>query len=945
MKNNILSQKIWVIGEQEGENIGNNGFYLWKRAINESGINAYFVMAKSERNTNIFNSLNQEEKKNILWKDTKNHYQKYKDADALLVTLSYKDVVPTNIPFRAIVKPIIYLQHGILGIKKVGYKNRDYNGNLFRFVYFNPKIKERLLAENLEEYQLEYQPVPPRFQQLQAVGLKYKNAEKKHDLFFLTWREFSNEQNEEVLRRYMNLVVNNYGSESVKVIIHDKFEECDLKKICHEYAEYDIKLCKETNVQEEIASCNNFITDYSSVIWDATFLKKKSMLLCLDLEEYLAGRKVYLNFSEKDYVCTSEEKFTLMKDNMEICSDFELVHSFTEKEIVSGQFIDGYVQSLKEQLGDKYTFIGYNFYGVGGTVDATKAMAQNLMKKRKRVELVSFTRTTDDHYMIPGVQRKVIFDLKHDKSRVRSALNKNFVPNIGDFNEKIDNIDTNIFNNYSYLKLTYFLKNNNFDNIISTNELYHDYVSKYAKGNKVYFYHTDVDHLKKNNNKLYKKLPEILSFSGIHICLTDIAKEKLQSFNKQANLKVIPNVYLEKLRVVHNVLDIENFVRHTVHDINLVEDKVQLSGVIFIADYEILEDADIKLVILDANNNSYAANFTTTDERSKYEINSIMSKIKFIVEVPLELNKEPLRYKYTYNTIEVFGDINIDVENRHFFKKNAFNVIANVFEENGKYYIRGNKKEEFNPEKINYISKYKQWQYDNYILDTSNLKLNIDLPNCIDSSKEYTIKEYFDVQNHQLNHVLVEKPKELFTITEKSKECSPVKVGTFLRITTDRSDVVNEIIAFGNWIKENQKNIELFVYGRGNYLDILLEAIKENELQNIVKYCGFSNSITVDMHYLDALVSLSKTESFGMMYMNAVMNNKRIFTYLNDGSRQMYGEYTLPFFETYEELSDKLLDNNEKEFTKINEQVAKKISGATDHFIEEIDKGKTLLTK
>lgn len=940
MKKDMLNKKIWIIGEQEGQNIGNNGFYLWKRAIKQSGILAYFVMEKSERNTKIFNLLSTEEKRNILWKDSKSHCDKYKDADALLVTLSYKDVVPSNVGFRAIVKPIIYLQHGILGIKKVGYKNRDYNGNLFRFVYFNPNIKDTLLAENLEEYQLEYQPVPPRFQQLQNIGLKYENVKKDHDLFFLTWREFSTEQNEGVLIRYMNLVVDNYGPESVKVIIHDKFEECDFRKICDEYSEYNIKLCKETNVQEEIASCNNFITDYSSVIWDATFLKKKSMLLCLDLEEYLVGRKVYLNFNEKDYVCKSEEDFKSMKENMELCSDFELAHNFTEEEIVNGSFIDEYVNSLKKQLDDKYTFIGYNFYGVGGTVDATKAMAQNLMKKRKRVELVSFTRTTDDHYMIPGVQRKVIFDLKHDKNPVRSGLNKKFIPNISDFDEKIDSIDTNIFNNYSYLKLTYFLKNNSFDNIISTNELYHEYVSKYAKGNKVYFYHTDIDHLEKNNNKLYKKMPEILDCEGMHVCLTDIAKEKLQRFNKNSEIKVIPNVYLEKLRVVHNVLDIEKFVRHTVHDVFLVGNKVQMSGVIFIADYEILEDTDIEMEVLDSSNKSYPAEFITTDERSKYETNSIMSKIKFTVEVPVELNKEPLRYKYTFKGLEILGDINIDVENKHFFKKNSFNIIANMVEENGKNYIIGNKKEEFDIKKVAYISKYMQWRYNDFIIDTSNLELNIDITEINKTGQDYVVKEYIDAQKHTLDYQVVEKPKELFTINNYEDSDTSIKVGTFLRITSDRSDVVDEILSFGNWIKENDKPLELLIYGRGDYVDFLLNGIKEYELQTIVKYCGFSNNVSVDMYYLDALVSFSKMESFGMMYMNAVMENKRIFTYLNDGSKQMYGEYELPFFDSYDELSYKLLANNEEEFSSINRKVAKKILGAADQFVEEVEKAK-----
>ena len=47
-----------------------------------------------------------------------------------------------------------------------------------------------------------------------------------------------------------------------------------------QYGEYEIKLCKNVDLKKEIASCKKFITDYSSVLWDATYLNKKALLLC-----------------------------------------------------------------------------------------------------------------------------------------------------------------------------------------------------------------------------------------------------------------------------------------------------------------------------------------------------------------------------------------------------------------------------------------------------------------------------------------------------------------------------------------------------------------------------------------------------------------------------------------------------------------------------------------
>lgn len=53
------------------------------------------------------------------------------------VSLSYKDITPTKLGFFKtdffIEKPLIYLQHGTLGIKAIEYKGYGYNNNMFRF--------------------------------------------------------------------------------------------------------------------------------------------------------------------------------------------------------------------------------------------------------------------------------------------------------------------------------------------------------------------------------------------------------------------------------------------------------------------------------------------------------------------------------------------------------------------------------------------------------------------------------------------------------------------------------------------------------------------------------------------------------------------------------------------------------------------------------------------
>ena len=44
---------------------------------------------------------------------------------------------------------------------------------------------------------------------------------------------------------------------------------------------------------------------------------------------------------------------------------------------------------IAEMQRNKITFIGYNFFGIGGTVYATKSLAEGLLEQKYLVELLS----------------------------------------------------------------------------------------------------------------------------------------------------------------------------------------------------------------------------------------------------------------------------------------------------------------------------------------------------------------------------------------------------------------------------------------------------------------------------------------------------------------------------------------------------------------------------
>ena len=56
---------------------------------------------------------------------------------------------------------------------------------------------------------------------------------------------------------------------------------------------------------------------------------------------------------------------------------------------INGKHIEDMYNEFSNIQKNKVTFIGYNFYGIGGTVFATRALAEGLLEKNYAVELIS----------------------------------------------------------------------------------------------------------------------------------------------------------------------------------------------------------------------------------------------------------------------------------------------------------------------------------------------------------------------------------------------------------------------------------------------------------------------------------------------------------------------------------------------------------------------------
>lgn len=509
MKNKYL----WLIGENNGNTMNNNSFYYWKKIVNnEDEILKYFVVKKNKTNKKIYAKLSNNEKKYIIWKNSLKHWKLYFKSNMVFVSLSFKDVMPSKLLFKnvkmQVKKPVVYLQHGTLGMKKLGYTGTAYNNNMFKFVIYNKLIKNQFSEENdFKPYQLYYSEYHPRYMELVKREEQYK--EKKQILWFITWREVFDKGNEtkRFLRNIKRVIEDEKIKEyqkinncKIKICLHALFTEKQKKFLTNNINNNDTEILysSEIDVMDEIAKSKLLITDYSSLGFDFTFLNKPVILFQSDLESYLMNREIYCTIDElnENNIKNPRKLIEVIINNEYKINDFfkkRLPSKIDYDYVKEGKHIDKMYANFKKMQINNVVFLGYNFYGRGGTISATYALAEGLLEKGYLVQMMSLKQTS------PLSKINVPYGLNiNSLYRTRSV-------------RKIDLLKRMMILklHYSYLKydsnrkylipytgygLKKYLKNIKANTVVSTRETIHFFLKDAGKNNiknKVYFFHTD----------------------------------------------------------------------------------------------------------------------------------------------------------------------------------------------------------------------------------------------------------------------------------------------------------------------------------------------------------------------------------------------------------------------------------------------------------------------
>ncbi len=513
-----MGKFIWLIGENLGKTASNNSYYFWRHIVErEDDIDKYFILEKNRKNVKFVNQLPEKCRKFIVWKDTIRHLKLYVAADLFFVTLSYKDIRPESICGKTIdlstEKPIIYLQHGTTAIKVLGYTGSSYNNNFFKLVYYNKLLPSMVEEENnFKPYQMYYGEYHPRYIEMirRFQAFQKKKPKKKKILWFLTWRDYmgDNLPTKILLKKVRSVVTDPKLAEyldktntDLVLCLHAFFDEEKIGIIKGDTSSEHIifEHASDIDVMDELVESDVMITDYSSVGFDFTFMKKPVILFQPDIENYLQKRKIYCTIDElnESNITKAKELIeTIVSENYEINPFFSsrIPEKIDFDYIAQGKHIDRMYDYFSELQRHKITFIGYNFYGLGGTVFATRSLAEALMERGYLVQLLSLKKNQRPKNMPYALNLYALYDANR-----KSPLNlfkRHFYRGKKLFSYLKYDKDIVNLKPYAGYKLTKWLETTNSETVISTRESLHLFLndaSSESIKNKIYFFHCPVE--------------------------------------------------------------------------------------------------------------------------------------------------------------------------------------------------------------------------------------------------------------------------------------------------------------------------------------------------------------------------------------------------------------------------------------------------------------------
>lgn len=504
---------IWLFGENLGKTADNNAFYFWSYVVgHHDDLSAYYIMERTPKTLAAYKAFTPEMKKHTVWRNSPSHIALYARADMLFVAQSFRDVQPDRILMKSYkpepTQPLVYLQHGTLAMKQLGYREFYANNCMFRWIVYNPGIAPALERVNgFKPYQILDGEFPPRYMEMARRAAQAKAHDELRVLWFMTWREYfgENDETKEMLLDLRDALTDPRLREYAQrrgmrltLCLHHLFTEEQVRIVRDAVGNLPwIRLAtpQEICLMDELAQSDLMITDYSSIGFDFTFLGKPVLLYQHDRAAYMKRRAFYCTMEELEAASITDRE-TLVSRIIEEAYGVHpffaerMHHAASMDDVIRGGHIERMYQYFLERQKRCIAFLGYDFSGVGGTVFATRALAEGLMEQGRLVRMITLKQVKAWRFPA-GVSLHPMYT--RYRAKLTDKLKVALVRGKWHFRHLQCDPALASLQPAAGLGMTWWMKHIHADTVISTRESLHLFLREASSPmirHKLYFFHT-----------------------------------------------------------------------------------------------------------------------------------------------------------------------------------------------------------------------------------------------------------------------------------------------------------------------------------------------------------------------------------------------------------------------------------------------------------------------
>lgn len=312
-KNHFNRKKIWLTYEKESKRAEDNSFYFFQYMYQQHpNQNVYFVMNANSHNFKVT-------------KPYKRHVLKFMSIKHLIYLQAAELFVSSETPGHAFPwrekrgmikkiidqKPFVFLQHGVLGLKKVGRGLNKSGANSANLFVVSSQREQQLVVDNMNYLPNEVIITGlPRWDAIQHNAVS-KPVEVTKIFIMPTWRSWLEDTDEKSFRksmyfRYYNdlLSSDKFGkfllddNIEVRFLLHPK-----MRKYLYLFDKVSPNITllsdEETQVNTELQRANILVTDYSSVAWEMLYRDKPTIFYQFDRNVFDLFTGSYINLDNE----------------------------------------------------------------------------------------------------------------------------------------------------------------------------------------------------------------------------------------------------------------------------------------------------------------------------------------------------------------------------------------------------------------------------------------------------------------------------------------------------------------------------------------------------------------------------------------------------------------------------------------------------------------------